>query len=160
MPEVLEVMELPEPELRPNDVLLRPSFTSINRLDVLVREGVHEIKFPMPHIPGADIVGKVERVGPNVKEFAEGEVVVANTVYGCGSCVHCKSGREVFCNSWKCIGLQVNGSYGELVRVPASALIRPPKFYSWEELGTMPSTSRWPGGQYALLPRPSRARPY
>lgn len=137
-PDVLEVMEVPAPEPGPNDVIVRPSFTSINRLDILVREGIHGLTLPMPHIPGADIVGKIERVGSEVKGFSEGEVVVANTAYGCGKCVQCGSGREVFCSEWKCLGLQVNGSYGELVAIPASTLIRPPKLYSWEELGTMP----------------------
>jgi NADPH:quinone reductase-like Zn-dependent oxidoreductase len=40
-PEVLTYGEVPEPQPRPNDVLIRVRATSLNRLDIFMREGSH-----------------------------------------------------------------------------------------------------------------------
>ncbi len=137
-PEVMEPVEVPDPVPGDNEVLIRLSATSVNRLDILAREGVHGMQMRMPHIPGTDIVGTVEKAGRDAKKFSEGELVISNTVYGCGMCANCKSGNDNLCAKWKCYGLQVNGSYGELISVPERLLSRPNSMYSIEELAAMP----------------------
>jgi D-arabinose 1-dehydrogenase-like Zn-dependent alcohol dehydrogenase len=106
-------------------------------LDVLVRKG-YMPKMTMPHIPGSDVVGKIESVGKGVDGFGIGDLVISNTLFGCGSCGYCLSGNESVCEQWKVVGRDIWGSYGELVKLPASILIRPPKQFSQEELSCMP----------------------
>ncbi len=137
-PEVLERLEVGDPLPSANEITIRISRTSVNRLDVLMRSGATRISMKMPHITGSDIVGTVERVGEGVGDFAPGERVVANAVTSCGACVHCRNGNEVYCKDWKVPGLQVWGSYGELARMPASSVLRPPLSFSDEELGCLP----------------------
>src|SRR5215510_3698506 len=60
-PEVLIYGELPEPQPGPNDVLIRVRATSLNRLDVFMREGSHGTSITPPQILGRDIAGEVYR---------------------------------------------------------------------------------------------------
>jgi NADPH:quinone reductase-like Zn-dependent oxidoreductase len=136
--EVLKLIEVDNPPLKNDEVTIRMLATSVNRIDILVRQGFHGLNTPMPHIPGIDIVGTVENIGSDVKDFSKGDLVVANTLYGCGSCGMCRAGDEVLCNGWKDFGLHVWGSYGELVNVPSKTLIMPPKAFSTAELAAMP----------------------
>ena len=137
-PEVLRPIEAPDPEPGPGEALVRVLATSVNRLDILVRSGAFGAAVPLPHVPGADVVGVVERVGPGVVDFSPGDLVVSNTIYGCGACRYCARGDEVLCPRHKVLGVSVWGSYGELVKLPARALIKPPKGFGVEELAAMP----------------------
>lgn len=137
-PEVLETVEVEDPVPSDNEITIRVSHTSLNNLDTLMRSGATRLDLKFPHITGTDIVGKVERVGKDVKEVATGEKVMASTIYGCGGCLECRSGNEVLCKDWRVPGLHVWGSYGELVKLPGFMAIRPPSGFSDEELGCMP----------------------
>ncbi len=136
--EVIRLVELDDPKPMAGEVVIRLLSTSVNRLDTLVREGIHGLNLKMPHVPGTDIVGIIEKPGANADMFQEGEVVIGNTVYGCGTCDRCLAGQEQLCPQWKCIGLHVNGTYGELISVPERILSRPPAPYTPEELAAMP----------------------
>ncbi len=53
-----------------------------------------------PCVPGHEIVGKVTRVGSDVKNFKEGDLAaVGCLVDSCGKCVNCNDGYEQFCNN-------------------------------------------------------------
>ncbi len=137
-PEVLKEIDLPEPMPSRNEITVRLGFTSVNNLDILMRSGGTKMNFSLPHIPGTDVSGIVERVGEGVTGIQEGDSVVSSTVYGCGTCRQCLSGNEVLCKSWKVLGMHVWGSYAEVVKMPSFMAIKPPKRYSKEELGCMP----------------------
>lgn len=77
-PEVLIYGELPEPPVGANDVLIRVRACSLNRLDVLTREGSHGTRFTPPHVLGGDFAGEVERVGIGVEGLQPGDRVIAN----------------------------------------------------------------------------------
>ncbi|NHC12911.1 NADP-dependent oxidoreductase [Motilibacter deserti] len=77
-PEVLQLVDLPEPPVGPDSVLVRTRASSVNPVDWKVREGYLQALFPhnFPIVPGWDVSGVVERVGAAVTEFAEGDEVV------------------------------------------------------------------------------------
>ena len=56
-PEVLQYGDLPEPEPGPNEVLIRVRATSLNRLDLFMREGSHGTRITPPEILGRDMAG-------------------------------------------------------------------------------------------------------
>jgi NADPH:quinone reductase-like Zn-dependent oxidoreductase len=62
-PEVLKQKELPRPEVRDDEVLVKVRALSLNHLDLWVRKGVPGHKFPLPIIPGCDIVGEIDSFG-------------------------------------------------------------------------------------------------
>ncbi len=81
-PEALIYGDRPEPEPGPNDVKIRVRATSLNRLDVFMREGSHGTRITPPEILGRDICGDIVAVGSEVQGVQVGERVVAS---GAGS---------------------------------------------------------------------------
>lgn len=85
-PEVLHMAELPVPEPRPGEVLIRSAFAAVNPADWKIREGwlkgYFDYKFPF--VVGFDAAGLIERVGPGVTEFKPGERVVTASNLGMG----------------------------------------------------------------------------
>jgi NADPH:quinone reductase-like Zn-dependent oxidoreductase len=136
-PDVMERMQLPDPLPSSKEAVVRLSCTSVNTLDTLMRKGYFP-NLSMPHVPGSDIVGKIESIGKDVEGFNSGEFVIANALFGCGLCKECLAGNESLCIQWKVFGRDSWGSYGELVKLPADRLIKPPKQFSDEELACMP----------------------
>ena len=58
-PEVLIYGDLPAPRPGPNDVLIRVAATSLNRLDIFMREGSHGTRITPPQVLGRDLAGEV-----------------------------------------------------------------------------------------------------
>ncbi len=75
----LEPMELPEPELRENDVLIQVHAAGINLLDSKIRSGEFKLILPykLPLVLGHDLAGTVVRVGARVQHFKVGDEVYA-----------------------------------------------------------------------------------
>ncbi|GAB4547846.1 MAG: NADP-dependent oxidoreductase [Anaerolineae bacterium] len=78
-PEVMQLMEVPRPELRPNDVLIRVAAAGVNPADSAIRKGQFKLFTPIKgqFVPGADVAGVIEAVGSAVTEFRIGERVYA-----------------------------------------------------------------------------------
>lgn len=77
-PEALIYGDQPEPEPGPNDVKIRVRATSLNRLDVFMREGSHGTRITPPEILGRDICGEVVAYGSEVRGMQVGDRVVAS----------------------------------------------------------------------------------
>ncbi|MCB9029461.1 MAG: NAD(P)H-quinone oxidoreductase [Deltaproteobacteria bacterium] len=73
----LYIGEAPDPVLEPGEILIRTKATSLNRADILQREG----KYPPPQgtseILGLDVSGVVERISEGVSDFKVGDRVMA-----------------------------------------------------------------------------------
>src|SRR5262245_56636159 len=69
-PEVLEAAQVELPALRPDHVRLRVEAVGVNYYDTLVRSGAVTRAIPLPHVVGSDVVGRVERCGAGVRDFA------------------------------------------------------------------------------------------
>ena len=118
-PEVLVLQEVPEPELRPADVLIRVAACGVCYHDVVVRNGVFRTRVHLPLIPGHEVSGIVEKVGPATRRVKVGDrVCTVQRRYVCGQCRECRSGREVMCPYQEFMGdAHLNGGYAELVAV-------------------------------------------
>jgi NADPH2:quinone reductase len=110
-PEVLTYGELPEPQPDPNDVLIRVRATSLNRLDVFMREGSHGTSITPPQILGRDMAGEVVQVGSAVSDFQPGDRVVASG----------------------------NGSYAEYALAPVERTFHLPANCSFDDGGALPT---------------------
>ena len=75
----LRLAELPEPELRDNDVLVRIDAAAVNLLDSKVRDGEFKLILPYrpPFILGHDVAGTIVRTGSKAKRFKAGDEVYA-----------------------------------------------------------------------------------
>jgi NADPH:quinone reductase-like Zn-dependent oxidoreductase len=77
-PEVLEYTEVPIPEIKDNQILVRVHAAAVNPVDWKLRSGRY--RFPwqrLPRIPGSDIAGEIVEVGKGVNRFKPGDYVYA-----------------------------------------------------------------------------------
>jgi len=77
-PEVLEYTDLPEPQIREDQILVEIHAASVNPVDWKFRNGKPRIPFlKFPRVPGSDIAGEVVQVGKSAGRFKPGEAVIA-----------------------------------------------------------------------------------
>jgi NADPH:quinone reductase-like Zn-dependent oxidoreductase len=154
--DVLKLETLPDPEPAAGRVIVRVKSVALNHLDIWVREGWAGLKLAFPHVPGADVAGVVEAVGPGVAGVAAGDEVVVNPGISCGRCRECLSGDDVMCRSYSILGEHVSGGYAEKVSVPGQNVLAKPKNLSFDEAACVPLTflTAW----HALVAR-AKVRP-
>jgi NADPH:quinone reductase-like Zn-dependent oxidoreductase len=133
--EVLRYEEAPDPEIGPEDVLVRVRVCALNHLDIWVRS---TLPVALPHIVGSDVAGEVQEVGERVSGFKPGDRVVLNPALNCGACEWCLAGDESVCVDFKILGNQVDGGYAELVKAPAKNVHPIPKGLSFEQAAAFP----------------------
>jgi len=80
--EAFEVRETAKPVPKPGEVLVKVEGFGLNFADVMARKGMYQDAPPIPSLIGYDVVGRVERVGSNVKHLLEGDRVTALTRFG------------------------------------------------------------------------------
>ncbi|MBN2797511.1 MAG: zinc-binding dehydrogenase [Deltaproteobacteria bacterium] len=112
--EVLAAVERPLPEPGPGEVRVRVTHVGLNHLDVWVRKGVPGHHFPLPMVPGSDIVGVREDTG---------EAVAVVPFVSCGVCDACVSGRHDLCRAYRIRGEGMDGGCQEAVVVPEASLL-------------------------------------
>ncbi|MCZ2402227.1 zinc-dependent alcohol dehydrogenase family protein [Paenarthrobacter sp. Z7-10] len=109
-----ELREVPKPAVTPGGVVVRVETTGLCRSDVHGWLG-HDGGIALPHVPGHELVGVIESVGPEVKRFGTGERVTVPFVCACGTCPECLSGNAQVCRNQTQPGFTHWGSYAELV---------------------------------------------
>jgi len=137
-PEVVNVVDLPDPSAGPGQVLVRVRAAALNHLDVWVRKGFPGLRLAFPHVLGSDVAGVVEAVGPGVAGVSPGDAVVVNPSIGCGRCERCLSGAENLCPSFAILGEHLPGGMCDLVAVPSRNVLPMPANLSFEEAAAVP----------------------
>src|SRR5215813_10625055 len=128
-PRDVRVMDVPDPVAGAGEVVVRVERAGICGSDVnRFRYGSHP--WPPPFIMGHEFCGAIASVGPDVRDWREGDQVVVQPTLACGSCVYCQAGRENLCVEFVRRGLTgsgTDGGFAQYVRVPAyQAHRRPP----------------------------------
>jgi propanol-preferring alcohol dehydrogenase len=97
----------------PGQVLVRVRACAVCRTDLHVVDG--ELPHPkLPLIPGHEIVGTIEAVGPGASRFQLGDRVgIPWLGRTCGACEFCRAGRENLCERARFTGYQIDGGYAE-----------------------------------------------
>jgi alcohol dehydrogenase, propanol-preferring len=109
----LHAVERAVPEPGPGQVLVRVGACGICRTDLHIVEGeLPPVRLPI--VPGHQVVGRVERVGPGVTGHRAGERVgIAWLGHTCGTCAHCANGRENLCERAEFTGYHADGGYAD-----------------------------------------------
>jgi NADPH2:quinone reductase len=81
-PEVLSLTELPAPEPRPEEVLIKVEAAGVNRPDVLQRMGLYPPPPGASNVPGLEVAGEIARLGEGVTRWKIGDKVAALTAGG------------------------------------------------------------------------------
>jgi len=114
----LQWRQIADPQPGSGEVRLRVRCCAICRTDLHVIEGeLPQEKLPI--IPGHQIVGIVDQVGPDCHELRVGDRAgVAWLRHTCGECDFCRRGRENLCEASQYTGYHADGGYAEYALVP------------------------------------------
>jgi propanol-preferring alcohol dehydrogenase len=129
----LAPVELPDPEPGPGQLLIRVHACGVCRTDLHVVDGdLTEGK--MPIIPGHEIAGVVVARGAGVERFAAGDRVgIPWLGWTCGTCAHCRAGRENLCDGARFTGYHLDGGYAQYTLADQRYCFALPDAYSDEE---------------------------
>ena len=112
----LQLADVPEPQLRDDEVLVQVHAAGVNQLDSKIKDGQFKLILPyrLPLILGHDVVGVVVKAGPRVRQFKPGDEVYART------------------DDFRI------GTFAEFVPVKESSLAPKPKGLTMEEAASIP----------------------
>lgn len=114
------LLDVPDPVCPTDGVLVEVRGTGVCRSDWHAWQGHDPV--PLPMIPGHEFAGVVLEVGRDVTGHQVGERVTAPFVCGCGRCQWCAQGDAQVCPDQSQPGFTMNGSFAEVVAVPAADL--------------------------------------
>ncbi|ASL24901.1 zinc-dependent alcohol dehydrogenase family protein [Azotobacter chroococcum] len=107
--------ELPDPQPGPGELRVRVAACGVCRTDLHVVDGELPAVTP-PVIPGHEIVGRVDAIGPGVEGFVLGQRVgVPWLGHTCGQCWYCRHAAENLCDAPQFTGYTRPGGYASLV---------------------------------------------
>jgi D-arabinose 1-dehydrogenase-like Zn-dependent alcohol dehydrogenase len=115
----LRVVDVPAPEPSTDGVVVRVGATGVCRSDWHGWQG-HDPDITLPHVPGHELAGTIEAVGPGVRRWRVGDRVTVPFVCACGSCPRCVAGDHQVCDRQTQPGFTHWGSYAELVALHAA----------------------------------------
>jgi 2-desacetyl-2-hydroxyethyl bacteriochlorophyllide A dehydrogenase len=124
----IEIRDVPDPKLEEGEVVVKVSSCGICGSDFHAYEGTHpRISYPVilgHELSGTVVYGNDEWVG---------KAVTVDPNISCDSCYYCKAGKRHFCENLSSIGINRDGAYAELVKVPVKNLYPIPKGLSFDE---------------------------
>lgn len=114
------VEEVPVPQVRDNEVLIRIKNTSICGTDVHIYtwDDWAKSRVKPPYICGHELSGEVVEIGKNVTSIRVGDHVSAESHLVCGVCAACRRGDEHVCYNTRIIGVDCNGCFAEYISLP------------------------------------------
>lgn len=135
-PEVLRYEDVPDPQPRKDQVLVRVRVCAMNHLDLWVRKGLPGVK--LPHILGSDIAGEIVEVGEYVTGFKAGQRVLLAPMHFCNHCAKCVAGLQNQCPEFTVLGNLVDGGDCDLMAVPAVNVIPIPDSLDFIQAASVP----------------------
>jgi NADPH:quinone reductase-like Zn-dependent oxidoreductase len=130
-PERLALDEADDPRPGPGEAVVALRAAALNHRDAWIRKGLYA-GITLPIIPGSDGAGEVAEVGDGVDRTWLGRHVVVNPSLGWGP------DARVQGPSYKILGLPDDGTYAELVKVPAENVFAKPAALSWQAAAAIP----------------------
>jgi threonine 3-dehydrogenase len=136
-----ELQEIPIPEIKPNEVLIKIQASSLCGTDVHIYEwdpwAQSRIK-NVPYTTGHETTGIVVKKGSMVTRVEEGDAVSVETHIPCLHCKQCLTGQMHVCQNLKILGVDTNGAFAEYLAVPEVVVWKndpsvPPEYMSIQE---------------------------
>ncbi|MCA9234274.1 MAG: galactitol-1-phosphate 5-dehydrogenase [Planctomycetales bacterium] len=129
-PRQLDLVDVPDPTIAPDEVLVRVAACGICGSDVHGYDGSTGRRQP-PLVMGHEAAGVVEQAGREVSQFSPGDRVTFDSTVFCGSCEYCQRGQINLCDRRQVLGVSCDdyrrhGAFAEFVTVPERILHRLP----------------------------------
>ena len=141
----LELTDMPEPSLGPDDLLVRVAACGICGSDIHGFDGSTGRRIP-PLVMGHEAAGTVERVGEHVTHFHIGQRVTFDSTVYCGKCYYCRRGQVNLCDDRQVLGASPpeyrrHGAFAEYVSVPQHIIYPLPDALSFEDAAMIEATT-------------------
>ena len=131
-PGVIEFRDVPIPEIRDDQVLVKMMRLGICGSDIHVYHGKHPYtKYPVTQ--GHEVSGQIVKVGSAVQGLSVGQKVVLEPQVTCGKCYPCTHGKYNLCTELKVMGFQTTGTASEYFAVDAAKVTPLPETMSYDE---------------------------
>lgn len=127
----LRFVDLPEPQIQENEVLMKVKKVGICGTDLHIYNGGMNV--PTPLILGHEFVGDIVKIGNNVTNIKIGDRAVAEHLIGCGKCPYCRQGKKNLCKNPTVIGLNRQGALAEYISIPSDLSFKLPDEFSYDE---------------------------
>jgi D-arabinose 1-dehydrogenase-like Zn-dependent alcohol dehydrogenase len=122
----LKVVERDIPEAGSGQVRIRVQACGVCHSDVVTKEGLFP-RISYPRVPGHEVAGTIDEVGPGVKGWSKGDRVGVGWHGGQdGTCIACRRGDFVNCANGLVCGVSYDGGYQEYMIAPVEALAHMP----------------------------------
>lgn len=127
----LRFVDLPEPQITENEVLMKVRKMGICGTDLHIYAGGMNVQAPL--VLGHEFVGDIIKIGSNVTNIKAGDRAVAEHLIGCGKCSHCLRGEKNLCKTPTIIGLNRQGALAEYIAIPSELMFKLPDELSYDE---------------------------
>jgi len=124
--------EVPTPQVKSNQVLVKIMHIGICGSDIHVYHGEHPFT-SYPVTQGHEVSGEIVEIGSDVSDFYVGQKITIEPQVYCGKCYLCRHGKYNLCEELKVMGFQTTGTASEYFAVDASKVTPIPQDMSYEE---------------------------
>ena len=122
-PSVMKVIDMAEPQMGDDKVLLKMKYVGFCGSDLNTYRGGNPM-VKMPVVPGHEVGAEIVKVGKNVPEgLKPGMTVTVNPYTNCGKCASCRNGRVNACEHNETLGVQRWGAMCEYLALPWEKVI-------------------------------------
>ena len=122
-PSVMKVIDIPEPQMGDDDVLLKMKYVGFCGSDLNTFRGGNPM-VKMPVVPGHEVGAEIVKIGKNVPEgLKPGMTVTVNPYTNCGKCASCRNDRVNACEHNQTLGVQRWGAMCEYLVLPWEKVI-------------------------------------
>ena len=120
--------EVPEPEIGPNDLLIKVQKTAICGTDIHIYKWDEwsQATVPVPMVIGHEFMGVIADKGSAVAGFEIGDRVSGEGHVTCGHCRNCRAGKRHLCRNTVGVGVNRQGAFAEYLSLPAFNAFRLP----------------------------------
>ena len=135
--------DVQQPTITDHDVLIKVRAAGVNPIDYSTVSNIPGIK-PLPHIPGVEVAGIIEKVGNHVTDLKEGDKVVVYNVIFDGTCDMCLNGYEMLCRNAGILGVNTNGGFADYISVSGKNVFKTPDNVQWDVAASLATTTKTP----------------
>ena len=116
-PGKIEIREVPMPEVKQGEALLKVKYVGICGADLASYTGNQPFT-TYPRIPGHEFSAEIVEIPENDKGLKVGDIVTCNPYFNCGECYSCKRGFVNCCTDNQTMGVQRDGAFCEYIAMP------------------------------------------
>ena len=122
-PGEIEIREIPMPEVKEGEALLKVKYVGICGADVASYTGNQPFT-TYPRIPGHEFSAEIVEIPENDKGLKVGDIVTCNPYFNCGSCYSCERGYVNCCTDNQTMGVQRDGAFCEYISMPIERIFK------------------------------------